>query len=232
MRSWQVELLKFLAEREGLLFGEFKLKSGRLSPYFFNLAKIISDGEGILKVSDFYVKGICDLIGGAKFNFIIGPAYKAIPLAAAISMLLYQKNNISVRWGYDRKEEKKYGVSAEKWFVGDLRRGDRILLVDDVATTGKTKIDLINKLKEGFADLYLKFQGVLILLDREELDDSGKYAGSILSECGVQLHSLLKVSEVFDYLRNREVDGRILVSEREYNLFSEYQERYGSSSRR
>ncbi|WEU40339.1 MAG: orotate phosphoribosyltransferase [Candidatus Odinarchaeum yellowstonii] len=230
MKNWQVELTEFLARSGALLFGEFKLKSGRLSPFFFNIAKAINSGEGLLKIGEFYIWGVFDLIGGVNFDFLVGPAYKAIPLAAVISTLLYSEHGLSVRWGYDRKEEKSYGVSAEKWFVGDIRSGDRLLLVDDVATTGKTKIDLIRRMREVFKDLDLRFQGVLILLDREEIGEDGRYSGDVLRDEGVSLYSLLKVSEVFEYLYNRPVDGRVFVSDREYSLFQDYRRRFGAST--
>lgn len=231
LKKWQGELAEFLARQGALLFGEFKLKSGRLSPFFFNIAKTVSNGEGLLRIGEFYFKGVLDILGGVKFDFILGPAYKAIPLAAVISMLIYSKQGVNIRWGYDRKEEKAYGVSAEKWFVGELFKGDRLLLVDDVATTGRTKIDLIRKLREVFSDYNLRFQGVLILLDREEIGEDGRYSGDILRDEGVPLYSLLKVSEVFEYLYNKPVDDRILVSEKEYRLFQDYRKKYGVSTR-
>jgi len=231
LKKWQADLVEFLAGCGALLFGEFKLKSGRLSPFFFNITKTISDGNGLLRIGEFYLNGLFDMVGGVKFNFILGPAYKAIPLAAIISLLLYEKHNITVRWGYDRKEEKSYGVASEKWFVGELCKGDRLLLVDDVATTGKTKIDLIKRVRTAFKDYDLTFQGVLILLDREEVGEDGRYSGDVLKDEGLKLYSLLKVSEVFEYLYNRVVDGRVLVSDKEYRLFQEYRRMFGASTR-
>ncbi len=231
LKEWQIKLTEFLARRGALLFGEFKLKSGRLSPFFFNIAKAIDSGDGLLRIGEFYLQGILDFMSGVGFDFILGPAYKAIPLAAVISMLLYSKLNLNVRWGYDRKEEKSYGVSAEKWFVGELRKGDRLLLVDDVATTGGTKIDLIRRLRDVFKDYDLRFQGVLILLDREEIGEDGRYSGDVLRDEGVPLYSLLKVSDVFEYLYNKQVDGRVIVSDREYRLFQDYRRRFGASTR-
>ncbi|MHA1409357.1 MAG: orotate phosphoribosyltransferase [Candidatus Odinarchaeia archaeon] len=227
MKKWQSELINFLAMKRGLLFGNFKLKSGRISPYFFNLAKTIEDGEGILKISEFYVHGIFDIIGGVNFDFIIGPAYKAIPIAASIALLLQEKYGKNVRWGYDRKEKKGYGVGSEEWLVGNLKDGDKILIVDDVTTTGETKINLIKKIKEIKSNMNLDFIGVLILLDRQELDSGGRYVGDVLNSFGVKLFSLLKVEEVFEYLRGRKINNEIIVSEEDYQAFLKYKAKYG-----
>ncbi|MHA1754522.1 MAG: orotate phosphoribosyltransferase [Candidatus Odinarchaeia archaeon] len=227
MKKWQIELIEFLALKKGLLFGNFKLKSGRVSPYFFNLTQTIQDGEGVKKIAEFYVKGIEEFMGGFNFDFIMGPAYKAIPLSAAIALVLYSHKGMNLRWGYDRKEVKAYGVSSEKLFVGNIKQGDRLLIVDDVATTGMTKINLINKLSEAFKDFNLKFEAVLILLDRQEKDAEGNYVGDVLKNLGVKLYSLLKVREVFEYLKENKISGRLLINEDDYNAFLKYQKEYG-----
>jgi orotate phosphoribosyltransferase len=227
LKDWQIDLIKYLVKKNGLLFGDFRLKSGRLSPYFFNLAKVIDDGEGLQKISEFYIKGLFEYFEEVDFDIIIGPAYKAISLAATISMLLKINHNINMKWGYDRKEEKLYGVSSEKWFVGNLIDGDKILIIDDVTTTGKTKIDLIEKIKNSNKNINLEFKAVLIMLDREELDDEGNYVKDVLKSKGINLYSLLKVSEVFDYLRNNPIDGEKKINEIIYRTFIDYNKKYG-----
>ena len=153
--SWKETLIKYSITRRGLLFGDFTLKSGRKSPYFFNLANLINDGEGLQKTAEAFAKVIQSQLKSDEFDYIQGPAYKGIPLAGAIAMVLNQNYNINKRWGYDRKEAKGHGVSAEQWLVGEIHDGDRIILVDDVITTGLTKIKNIEKVQKysGKSDL-------------------------------------------------------------------------------
>jgi len=227
MEDWKKGLIELLVRKKGLLFGEFKLKSGRISPYFFNLANVISDGEGLSKIAEAYGYGLQRMIGFENFDYIYGPAYKGIPLAAAIAQILYFKWGINKRWGYDRKEAKEYGVKQEKWLIGQLKDGDRIVIVDDVATTGKTKIDAVNKIKNYSGKRNLIFAGVLILLDRKEKSDEGTYSINTLREHGLRVYALLDAPEVFEYLKTTDVNGRKVIDNEQYRRFLEYHKKYG-----
>jgi orotate phosphoribosyltransferase len=221
------ELIKFIIEKKGLLFGEFELKSKRISPYFFNLANIIMDGVGIYTISEIFAKYIHDNIGLDNIDFIFGPAYKGIPLAGTICLQLSRLYNANKRWGYDRKESKDYGDKKEKWLVGKFKDNDRILIVDDVITTGITKIETRKKIEEYSGVQNLGFLGILILLDRQEKTGAGNSVSKLMEKYGLPLYSILKIRDVFDILKGKNIKGNILVDSKRYKEFETYINKYG-----
>jgi len=216
-------LLHFLLKKNALKFGEFKLKSGRTSPYFFSTGSL-SDGESLALVGDAYAELLVD--NDIEFDAILGPAYKGIPLATATAHSLFTKYNRNARLIYDRKEEKPHGVEGERFFVGNLMRGDRLLMVDDVMTTGYTKIQMLDKLKS--MNMELAVPALLILLDREETDDQGHMTTSELASRGVHTYSLLRVTDVFQYLLERDIEGKVYVDQKQYDRFEDYLRQHGS----
>ncbi|MFA6036381.1 MAG: orotate phosphoribosyltransferase [Candidatus Micrarchaeia archaeon] len=217
------KLLHFLLKKNALKFGEFKLKSGRTSPYFFSTGSL-SDGESLALVGEAYADLLVD--NDIEFDAILGPAYKGIPLATATAHSLFTKHNRNSRLIYDRKEEKEHGVAAERFFVGNLMRGDRLLMVDDVMTTGYTKIQMLDKLKG--MNLELSVPALLILLDREEMDDQGHMTTAELASRGVHTYSLLRVTDVFQYLLERDIEGKVYVNQQQYDAFEDYLRQYGA----
>ncbi len=215
-------LIQYIVLRSGLLFGQFKLKSQRTSPYFFNLANLINDGEGLIKVSEAFADVIQEHIGLAKFDYIHGPAYKGIPLAAAVAMLIHQKYKVNKRWGYDRKESKDHGVSEEAWLVGELKDNDRVILVDDVITTGYTKIKIIEKLETYSRKAKLRVEGVIIFLDRQEKDEEGNNPLTLLEEKGLKVYSILKIREIIEVLKGT------MINNVRYREFQDYFTQYGT----
>ena len=224
MKQYQQDFLLHLLESNAIRFGEFKLKSGRISPYFVNIALAINTGKRASKTAAAYVTEIMNGAVGTDFDYIHGPAYKGIPLAVIIAEKLWDVHGIDVRWGYDRKEEKRYGDLADRYIVGDIRDGDSVLMVDDVVVTGRTKIDNWEKLTR-YRDLSPK--GILIAVDRQEVDEEENNTAEILTEAGLNVHSILRITEIFDYLLNRTIDGTVYVDDRIKAVFDEYFERYG-----
>ena len=162
-----------LAERaEMLKFGSFKLKSGRRSPYFFNLGDM-SDAETIRGVGKAYAACIVDRFKKREFNVIFGPAYKGISLAATTAAALAELGYGDVGVSFNRKEAKSHG---EKGVIlgHQFERGDRILIIDDVFTTGETKQDMVDLIDVQCPDA--KIAGIVIGMDRKELDMYGENA--------------------------------------------------------
>jgi len=190
MNDYKRDFLLHLVRTGAIKFGSFRLKSGRLSPYFINIANAMRTGKDALKVADAYVKKIEE--DKVKFDFVYGIAYKGISLAALIAMRYAQKGS-DVRWGYNRKTEKDHGEGG--MIVGGVQRGDRVLIVDDVISTGFTKLESWLKLDYSFEDI--KPAGILIGIDREEMDNDYRKR---FEECGLFIYSILSVSEIFDYI--------------------------------
>lgn len=232
MKQHQKDFLLHLLESDAIKFGEFRLKSGRVSPYFVNIAVAINTGRRASETADAYVAEIVDGAVGTDFDYIHGPAYKGIPLSVLIAEKLWGRSRgqgasgseIDLRWGYDRKEEKRYGDPSETRIVGDLRDGDSVLIVDDVVVTGKTKIDNWAKLTD-YKDLSPK--GILVAVDRQEVDEAGNDTTEMLTKAGLTVYSILKITEIFDYLLNRSVGGVVYVDDRMQAAFYEYFDRYG-----
>lgn len=217
------ELITVLVESKALEFGTFKLKSGRMSPYFINMGRALSTGEFAARTAQSYVEEISAL--SCDFDYLHGPAYKGIPLAALAASYLYTTRNLNKRWGYDRKQEKTYGDLAEKTIVGDLRDGDSVLIIDDVITTGETKIENWEKLTNFRKDLIPK--GILIAVDRQEKEQSGESASQFLKKKGFTLYSILTITEIISYLETHPINGKMCVDESTTKAFEEYFTNYG-----
>jgi len=218
MKDYEERFLLHLVKTGAIKFGEFRLKSGRISPYFINLADAMKTGEDAIEVADAFVAKIMEI--GTDFDYIHGAAYKGIPLAALIAARLSELHNINVRWGYDRKEKKEHGVPSEEIIVGDLRDDDTVLIVDDVITTGMTKIEIWEKLKVK----KVRPKGIVVAVDREELSDADK---EILKNKRLNIFPILKITQIFDFLLNKEINGKIYVNEQVRKRLEEYLRRYG-----
>lgn len=189
-------LVRLLLEREVLRFGDFTLKSGRRSPYFFNVGAV-STGRAIAELADAYAAAI----EAAELTpqVVFGPAYKGIPLAVATAEALARRG-ADVGWAFDRKERKDHGEGGR--FVGAPLDG-RVVLVDDVLTAGTAIRGAIELIGETDATL----AGIVIAMDRQELNDQGTTAVAALrAELGVPVVSLLSLQDVIDYLDVSEGD--------------------------
>ena len=157
MQPFKQAFLEFAIDRKVLLFGEFKTKAGRLSPYFFN-AGLFNDGESLKKLGEYYAQAILD--SGIAFDGLFGPAYKGIPLAATIAVALAGMGR-NVPYSYNRKEAKDHGEGGS--IVGAPLTG-RILIVDDVISAGTSVRESVELIKAAGATPC----GVAIALDRKE----------------------------------------------------------------
>jgi orotate phosphoribosyltransferase len=157
MQSFKEEFLSFAIDRQVLLFGEFKTKAGRLSPYFFN-AGLFNDGLSLKKLGEYYASAIVD--SGLAFDGLFGPAYKGIPLAATVAVALAGQGR-NVPYSYNRKEAKDHGEGGT--IVGAPLSG-RILIVDDVISAGTSVRESVELIKAAGATPC----GVAIALDRME----------------------------------------------------------------
>jgi orotate phosphoribosyltransferase len=208
MQDHQRDFVDFLMEAEALQFGEFTLKSGRVSPLFFNAGRL-DTGPRIARLGEAYAATILGTVGADGFDVVFGPAYKGIPLAVA-TVLGLAKQGISRAYLADRKEAKAHGAEAAggvaKMLLGRVPAdGSRFVLVDDVLTTGGTKDEAVAFLKEICPGA--TFPALLIVLDRQETTPDGQDAvQGFTDRTGIPVEPVLRLSEVVDDLAAR---GRV-----------------------
>lgn len=189
-------LLSLLIEQQVLKFGEFTLKSGRVSPYFFNLGAI-STGAAIARLGEAYADRAA---GMGEFDAVFGPAYKGIPIAVTTAAALASRGR-DCGWVFNRKEAKDHGEGGQ--FVGAPIDG-RLLLVDDVLTAGTAAREAAGLIREAGGTLV----GVLIALDRQErvvADEPGTAVSRLAAELEVPVASLLSLQDVIEYLDSKGV---------------------------
>lgn len=213
------EFIEFLVRTGALKFGDFTLKSGRKSPFFVNTG-VISSGEDLNTLAGFFAAKIKE-VGPTKT--IYGPAYKGIPLAVATSISLASKYKIQTNWLFNRKEAKTHGDASA--FVGKLpEKGEEVILVDDVFTTGGTKFEAI----ETLAGIGVKIKYMVIGVDRQEKGKERNAISEFTSETGIPVYSIATISEAFEYLKGRKVGGKVIVDEAIYSAYKKYRDEYGA----
>jgi orotate phosphoribosyltransferase len=224
MKEYQEKFTIHLISTGALILQPTRLKSGRLSPYYVSLRRAVDAGQKLTETAKAYSEEIISRVS-LDFDYIHGPAYAGIPLTAMTAATLWKDYGVDKRWGYDRKEEKSYGEKGQELIVGDLRDIDTVLILDDVITTGKTKIENWQKIKS-LRD-HLKLKGILIAIDREERDESGEPTDVVLEKAGFKVYSILKITEVFEWLWGRQIGGKLYVTDSIYYAFNEYFGSYG-----
>ena len=220
----KTKLLQAAIPSGTLRFGKFTLKSGRDSPYFWN-AGFMSDGQSCSLEGQAYAKKLTE-IDTDSFDVLFGPAYKAIPIAVTTAVSLERDFGINKRFAYDRKLPKDHGDPKDRYINGNLEKGDRVMLLDDVITTGQTKKDEIKLLDS--LNMDLEVVGITIGLNRKETDKEGNDPIKVLQEeIGVPIYSILNSVDLFEMLHNKEFLGTIWVDDEKYKKFQEYRAMYG-----
>ena len=213
MEQYQNDFVDFMLEIGALKFGEFTLKSGRVSPYFFNAGQF-NQGNHLSQLGQFYAQAI--EASGIKFDVLFGPAYKGIPLVAATAIALNDSFNRSVPYSFNRKEAKDHGEGGN--IVGHPLEGG-ILIIDDVITAGTA----IREAKDIINANGAKTKGVVVALDRQE---KGKGELSAIQEVeqnfGIAVVSIINLSHIVDYLKAN--DDKNIISRIE-----SYRSQYGIS---
>lgn len=179
-------------DSKSLLLGDFTLKSGKKSPYFFNVGAFFEQGY-IDKLADLYSELILE--SSISFDVIFGPAYKGIPLAAAISASLAVKTDKPVPFAFDRKEEKKHGEGGQ--IVGELKN-KKILIVDDVLTAGTALKQSIEIIIGAGGSL----SACVVALDREEKIEGRIARDRLLEEYKINILSIAQISNLVEYLES------------------------------
>ncbi|MCS0206010.1 orotate phosphoribosyltransferase [Vibrio sp. HS-50-1] len=207
MKAYQREFIEFALEKEVLKFGEFTLKSGRKSPYFFN-AGLFNTGRDLASLGRFYAAALAD--SGIEFDVLFGPAYKGIPIATTTAVALADHHDIDTPYCFNRKEAKDHGEGGN--LVGSALEG-RIMLVDDVITAGTAIRESMEIIKANGADL----AGVLVAIDRQE---KGKGELSAIQEVerdfGCAIISIVSLTDLVTFLEEKGTDKEHLEAVKAY----------------
>lgn len=193
LNSHQRDFIRFAIQKNVLKFGEFTLKSGRVSPYFFN-AGLFDDGLSLANLGDFYAQTIVD--SSLAFDVLFGPAYKGIPLGAATAVKLSSIHQKNIPFAFNRKEAKTHGEGGS--IVGAALSG-KIMIIDDVITAGTAIREVIDIIQAAGAEP----AGVIVALDRQE---KGKGELSAIQEVerdyNIPVISIVNLTQVLDYIQD------------------------------
>lgn len=198
LRQYQRDFIDFALARGALKFGEFTLKSGRVSPYFFN-AGTFDSGAALARLGRYYADAI--VASGLEFDMLFGPAYKGIPLVAAVAVALSEHHGLDYPWAFNRKEAKDHGEGGA--LVGAPVAG-RVLVVDDVITAG-TAIREVASLLDAIEAAQLA--GVAVALDRQERGQGDLSAiQEVEQSLGIGVLSIVCMAEIIEYLADSDQD--------------------------
>lgn len=223
MEQYKQEFIDFMVESEVLKFGEFTLKSGRKSPFFMNAGAYVT-GSQLRRLGEYYARAIHDNYG-LDFDVLFGPAYKGIPLAVTASMAISDLYGKEIRYCSNRKEAKDHG-DAGILLGSRLKDGDRVMIIEDVTTSGKSIEETFPILK---AQAAVEIRGLIVSLNRME---RGKGEKSALEEIkdlyGFQTAAIVSMEDVVEHLYNRQCQGKIVIDDTIKEAIDAYYEQYGA----
>jgi orotate phosphoribosyltransferase len=214
MRDYQREFLEFAIECQALRFGEFTLKSGRISPYFFNTG-LFNTGAKLARLGHFYARAIVE--SGIGFDMLYGPAYKGIPLACSAAMALATMGGKDVPYAFNRKEVKRHGEGGV--IVGHPLQG-RVLIIDDVISAGISVRESVQIIQTAGAQPV----GVAIALDRQERGEGTLSAvQEVERELGLRVINIASLQTLLTYLEQKDGGRRYL------DAINVYRRQYGTA---
>jgi orotate phosphoribosyltransferase len=212
MQDYKREFIEFALAQDVLRFGEFELKSGRISPYFFN-AGLFNSGAALAQLGRFYAAAIEQ--SGAEYDVVLGPAYKGIPLATTTAVALSDQYGKDVPYAFNRKEAKTHGEGGQ--LVGAELNG-RVLIIDDVITAGTAVREVMALIEQHNA----KPAGVVIALNRQEKGNGDLSAiQEVERDYGVPVVSIITLNDLMSYLQDKANDEALL------QRIADYRQRYG-----
>ncbi len=223
MEDYKKQFIEFMVDSQVLKFGEFTLKSGRKSPFFMNAGGYVT-GTQLRRLGEYYAKAIHDNYG-LDFDVLFGPAYKGIPLSVATTMAISGLYGKEVRYCSNRKEVKDHGDTGI--LLGSkLKDGDRVVIIEDVTTSGKSIEETFPILK-GQADV--EIQGLMVSLNRMERGRGEKSAlAEIKEKYGFEANAIVTMEEVVEYLYNRPYHGTVYIDDACKAAIDAYYEQYGA----
>ena len=223
MERYKQEFIEFMVDSRVLKFGDFTLKSGRRSPFFMNAGGYVT-GSQLHRLGEYYARAIHDNYG-LDFDVLFGPAYKGIPLAVATTMAISELYGREIRYCSNRKEVKDHGDTGIL-LGSSLKDGDRVIIIEDVTTSGKS-IEETFPIFRAQADVEIR--GLMVSLNRMEKGKTDKSAlAEIREKYGFESNAIVSMSEVLEYLYNREYKGNIYINEELKAAIDAYYKQYGA----
>lgn len=216
--NYKQRFIKFMVENGVLTFGEFTLKSGRKAPYFINTGNY-KTGAQLARLGEYYAECIVD--NGIDGETLVGPAYKGIPLAVTTAVALWNNHGKDLNYCFDRKEVKDHGEGG--LFVGkQLKDGEKVILVEDVMTSGKALREMLPKL---VAAAKVNVTGMVISVDRQEkaLNSDLSAVQEAYKEFGIKVYSIVTMEDIISAIEEGIIEGRQYLEK-----MKEYRAVYGA----
>ena len=224
MESYKQEFIEFMVESNVLKFGDFTLKSGRKSPFFMNAGAYVT-GSQLKRLGEYYAKAIHDTYGD-DFDVLFGPAYKGIPISVVTAIAYSELYGKEVRYCSDRKEEKDHGADKGSFLGSKLQDGDRVVMIEDVTTSGKSMEETVPKVR-GAADVTIV--GLMVSLNRMEqgLSSTASALEEIQEKYGFAANAIVTMEDVVSCLYNKECQGKVIIDDQLKSAIDAYYEQYG-----
>ncbi len=225
MEAYKKEFIEFMVDCKVLKFGDFTLKSGRKSPFFMNAGGYVT-GSQLMGLGEYYAKAIHDTYGD-DFDVLFGPAYKGIPISVVTAIAYSKLYGKEVRYCSDRKEEKDHGADKGSFLGSKLQDGDRVIMIEDVTTSGKSMEETVPKVK-GAANV--EIVGLMVSLNRMEKGlNSDKCAlDEIKDTYGFNTAAIVDMSDVVEHLYNKPYKGEVYIDDTLKTAIDAYYEQYGA----
>lgn len=224
MEQYKKEFIEFMVDSKVLKFGDFTLKSGRKSPFFMNAGGYVT-GSQLMKLGEYYAKAIHSTYGD-DFDVLFGPAYKGIPISVVTAIAYSNLYGKEIRYCSDRKEEKDHGADKGSFLGSKLQNGDRVIMIEDVTTSGKSMEETVPKVRNA---ANVEIVGLMVSLNRMEVGLGGKMSAldEIEEKYGFDANAIVTMKEVVEHLHNKEYRGEIIIDDTLKNAIDAYYEQYG-----
>ena len=224
MEAYKQEFIEFMVDCNVLKFGEFTLKSGRKSPFFMNAGAYVT-GSQLMGLGEYYAKAIHDTYGD-DFDVLFGPAYKGIPISVVTAIAYSKLYGKEIRYCSDRKEEKDHGADKGSFLGSKLQDGDRVIMIEDVTTSGKSMEETVPKVR-GAANV--EIVGLMVSLNRMEKGMNGDKSAleEIQEKYGFPANAIVTMEDVIEHLYNKPCRGTVLIDDALKASIDAYYEQYG-----
>lgn len=225
MESYKSEFVEFMVDCNVLKFGDFTLKSGRKSPFFMNAGSYVT-GSQLMKLGEYYARAIHETYGD-DFDVLFGPAYKGIPISVVTAVAYSKLYGKEVRYCSDRKEEKDHGADKGSFLGSPLQDGDRVIMIEDVTTSGKSMEETVPKVR-GAANV--EIVGLMVSLNRMErgIQSEKSALDEIKERYGFPTAAIVSMADVIEHLYNKPYNGKVYIDDALKTAIDAYYKEYGA----